>query len=81
MVKTRAVQVRLTIQQHEQLRLTATARGFDTLAAYLRFTALDRQRLLEEKVVAIHRQLFDTEKTKPRRRRSDRRRLPDKAWG
>ena len=77
MVKTRAVQVRLTRDQHAQLRAKAAARGFDTLAAYIRFAALDRHHLLEEKIVAIHRRLFDDE-PKRKRRRGD---LPERAWG
>ena len=81
MIKTRAVQVRFTREQHEQLRLTASSRGFDTLAAYIRFAALDRQRLLEDKVVAIHQRLFEDETQLKKRRRSDPNRLPEKAWG
>lgn len=46
-VRTRAAQVRLAIGQHERLRAIATARGFDTIAGYLRFAALDRQEAKE----------------------------------
>lgn len=78
MIKTRAVQVRLTREQHKQLRLAATARGFDTLAGYIRFAALDRQRLLEEKVVAIHRLLLEDGEPHRRRRKGG---LPERALG
>ena len=78
MVRTRAVQVRLTIEQHERLRAVATARGFDTIAGYLRFAALDRQLLLEEKIIAIHRSLFPDEPKRNRKRRDE---LPSRAWG
>ena len=81
MVRTRAVQVRLTREQHERLRAVASARGFDTIAGYLRFAALDRHVLLEEKIIAIHRKLFPEEDQPRRKRRREKDALPSRAWG
>ena len=75
-VKTRAIQVRLTIEQHERLRSIAETRGFDTLAAYVRFAALDRQLLLEEKIIAIHRILLPDDPTKKPKRKPKQRSIP-----
>jgi hypothetical protein len=69
MVKNRAVQVRMTRTQHQELRATAERKGFSSLSAYLRYAALRQDRVLEEKIIEIHRHLLgDASKRKGRRR-------------
>ena len=67
MVKTRPIQVRLTRYQHEQIRAAAEQRGFASVAAYLRYVALDHNRVIEEKLLEIHRHLLDDKNSGKRR--------------
>ena len=55
MVKIRAVQIRLTRTQHERIKHNAQLKGFASLAAYLRYVALQHDLELERKVSEIHR--------------------------
>ncbi len=67
MVKTRAIQVRLTRYQHMQIRAAAERKGFASVAAYLRYVALDHNRVIEEKLLEIHRHLLADENSGKRR--------------
>jgi hypothetical protein len=67
MTKTRALQVRLTIVEHEQLKSLARRQGFASLAAYLRHMGLAQDFLLHDQVAALHRHLLGP--TKPKKRR------------
>lgn len=55
MSRVRAIQVRLTKQQHERIRADSTFYGFPSVSAYLRYLALARHQLLEEKIIEMHR--------------------------
>lgn len=67
MVKTHAIQVRLTRYQHEQICAAAEQKGFASVAAYLRYVALDHNRVIEEKLLEIHRHLLKDKSTSGRR--------------
>ena len=68
MVKTRAVQVRLTRDQHERIKQNTQLRGFPSLAAYLRYVALDHEFVIHGKICDIHRFLLGEPPTKQRRK-------------
>ncbi len=67
MTKTRALQVRLTIAEHEQLKDLARRQGFASLAAYLRHMGLAQDFLTHDRVAELHRHLLGQEKPKKRR--------------
>lgn len=56
-VKTRTIQIRLTIDQYQRIKSYAESRGC-SLSAYLRFVALDQDFLLAQKVSEIHTHLL-----------------------
>ena len=72
MTKTRALQVRLSIAEHEQLKALAVRKGFASLAAYLRHMGLTQDFLTHDRVAELHRRLVgDADlKVRDRRRRS-----------
>jgi len=70
MTKTRALQVRLTIAEHEQLKALAQRKGFASLAAYLRHMGLSQDFLLHDRVAELHRLLIGEQKGTPRTRRT-----------
>lgn len=59
MAKTRSVQVRFTVSQHELLKQYTDQRGFQTLAAYIRFAVFEHDHELREKIVEIHQLLVN----------------------
>ena len=61
MVMIRAVQVRLTGNQHEQLKHNAEMRGFSSLASYIRYVALEQDFVTKQKIFAIHDLLLGNE--------------------
>jgi hypothetical protein len=69
MVKTRALQVRLTPEQHERLKATSRLRGFSSLASYLRYVGLQQDFTVHDKVVEMHRFLLGGPPRKARDRR------------
>jgi len=72
MTKTRALQVRLSIAEHEQLKHLAERKGFASLAAYLRHMGLDQDFLTHDRIAELHRRLVGDTDSKAR----DRRRRP-----
>ena len=54
MTRVRAIQVRLTRQQHERIRADSAFYGFPSVSAYLRYLALARHQLLEGMIVEMH---------------------------
>ena len=58
MVLTRAVQVRLSREQHARVRQNSESRGFASLAAYLRYVALDQDLAQHQKICEIHQHLL-----------------------
>jgi Mobilization protein NikA len=58
MTRTRALQVRLTRDQHELLKALAARKGFPSLAAYLRYVGLNQDFALHDRVAEIHRHLL-----------------------
>ncbi len=69
MVKTRALQVRLTIAEHEQLKALARRKGFASLAAYMRHMGLSQDFLLHDRVAELHRYLMGEDRAGKKRRR------------
>ena len=58
MVMIRAVQVRLTKDQHERLKNYAEMKGFSSLASYIRYVALDQDFIVRQKIFEIHAHLL-----------------------
>jgi hypothetical protein len=58
MVMIRAIQVRTTRDQYERIKNNAKAKGFSSLAGYLRHVALQHDLVLEQKVSEIHEHLL-----------------------
>ena len=58
MTKTRAVQVRITRRQYEQIHENALRHGFASLSAYVRYVALHYNDTVEQKLIEIHRHLL-----------------------
>ncbi len=67
MTKTRALQVRLTIAEHEQLKQLAQRKGFASLAAYMRHMGLAQDWLLHDRIADLHRHLVGRPDAKQRR--------------
>ena len=61
MVMIRAVQVRLTRNQHEQLKHNAELKGFSSLASYIRYVALEQDFVMKKRVFEIHEFLLGNE--------------------
>lgn len=55
MVKTRALQVRLTIDQHNTIKREAQANGFLHLSDFIRWRALQKGPFIEKKVIETHK--------------------------
>lgn len=55
MVKTRAVQVRLTIDQHNTIKAEAKANGFHHLSDFIRWRTLQKGPFIEKKVIETHK--------------------------
>jgi hypothetical protein len=72
MVLTRAVQVRLSRDQHARVRQNSESRGFASVAAYLRYVALDQDFALYQKICEIHQSLLGTPTAKKYRKQRPR---------
>ncbi len=62
MVMIRAVQVRLTKDQHERLKNYSEMKGFSSLASYIRYVALDQDFVVRQKIFEIHSFLLGDQK-------------------
>ena len=58
MVMIRTIQVRLTRDQYEAIKMRSHTQGFNSLSAYLRFVALDQDLTLHKRVFEIHAHLL-----------------------
>lgn len=67
MVMIRAVQVRLTKDQHERLKNYAEMNGFSSLASYIRYVALDQDFVMRQKVFEIHAHLLGDQDQKKKK--------------
>ena len=67
MVMIRAVQVRLTKDQHERLKNYSEMKGFSSLASYIRYVALDQDFVVRQKIFEIHNYLLG-DKEKPKKK-------------
>ena len=74
MVMTRAVQVRLSRDQHAKVRQNSESRGFASLSDYLRYVALDQDLAQYQKICEIHQHLLGTSTDK--KYRKQRRQAP-----
>ena len=64
MVRIRAIQIRLTRQQHEQIKNDSRAKGFASISAYIRFIALHRDEAIANKVCEMHSAIVGKTKDK-----------------
>lgn len=58
MVMNRTIQVRMTKDQYQRIRNNTEVKGFHSMSAFMRFAALERDFIVEQKVVEIHNHLF-----------------------
>ena len=58
MVSTRAIQVRMTKDQHERIKNNSKAKGFNSLSAYMRYVALDQDFIIQQKICDIYDHFF-----------------------
>ncbi len=55
MVKTRLIQFRVSGNEYERIRNNAHAKGYSTIASYLRSVALGKDLFTETNITEIHR--------------------------
>ena len=68
MVMIRAVQVRMTKDQHARIKNNAEMKGFSSLASYIRYVALEQDFVVRQKIFEIHKFLLgDTETDKKKK--------------
>lgn len=53
-----SIQVRMSKTQYERIKNNAQIMGFNSLSAYMRFVALDKDFVLRQKVFEIHAHLL-----------------------
>ena len=58
MVMNRSIQVRMTKDQYERIKLSSKLKGFSSLSSYLRYVALDQDFVVHQKVVELHKHLL-----------------------
>lgn len=58
MVMNRTIQVRMTKDQYERIRNNTELKGFHSMSAFMRFAALERDFIVEQKIIEIHNHLF-----------------------
>jgi len=58
MVMNRTIQVRMTKDQYERVRNNTEVKGFHSMSAFMRFAALERDFIVEKKIIEIHNHLF-----------------------
>jgi thermostable 8-oxoguanine DNA glycosylase len=51
------IQVRVTINERERMFNNASGRGFATLSHYLRFLALDKDLVIDQKIIETHEEV------------------------
>lgn len=64
MTYTRSIQIRLSRNQHNQIKANTIANGFESVSSYMRFLALGRDRVMESKIHEIHKELLGAKKSK-----------------
>lgn len=69
MVMNRTIQVRMTKDQYERIQNNSQTKGFDSMSSFMRFAALERDFVVEQKVCEIYNFLFT--KGQSHRRRQD----------
>lgn len=57
-VMNRTIQVRMTKDQYERIRLNTEMKGFDSMSSFMRYAALERDVVIEQKIIEIHNHLF-----------------------
>lgn len=55
MTYTRTIQIRLSREQHDKIKNDAKANGFNSISNYVRYLALGRQFLIEQKIIEMHK--------------------------
>ncbi len=58
MVMNRTIQIRLTKNQYERIKIYSKTKGFNSLSGYLRHLGLEQDFLLQEKISEIHNHLL-----------------------
>lgn len=57
MVKTKLLQIRLSANEYERIRNNTHAKGYSTIASYLRAVALEKDLFTETKIAEIHQMM------------------------
>ena len=70
MSKIFAIQFRTTRDQYERIKDNARVKGFRNLTDYLRFVALEKNSVVENKILEIHRFLIGNSQAKSKPRKS-----------
>jgi len=60
----RTIQIRLSRDQYSRIKLDSSVYGFNSLSAYLRYLALGRNYILEQKIAEIHKKIVGNTKKK-----------------
>jgi hypothetical protein len=55
--KNTQIHVRTTNEEYEKICANSKAKGYPTLADYIRYQALEKDKGIEEKIVQVHRML------------------------
>ena len=58
MVMNRSIQVRMTKDQYERIRRNSQVKGFHSMSSFMRFASLERDFIVEQKIIEIHNHLF-----------------------
>jgi hypothetical protein len=59
MPKNRRIHFRITEPQYARIKANAEAEGYITIAAYLRYLALEHDLLIDKKIIQMSRQIQD----------------------
>ena len=59
MVKTTAVQIRLTKDEHSKIKLNAQMKGFKTASEYIRFVTLQQDDNLYRMIQELHQKMIN----------------------
>lgn len=62
--KTRLIRIRVNQQQYERIENKAEAKGFESIAQYIRSIALEKDIITERKIDDIHRILINGKQSK-----------------
>ena len=58
MVQNRTIQIRLTKNQYERIKIYSQTKGFSSLSGYLRHMGLEQDFMLQQKIFEIHNLLM-----------------------